>query len=285
MQHFLVSGAGKAPGKGQGRRSGMTQLQLTGLTIYPIKSTAGISVEAWDVDRFGLLHDRRWMVVDLRGHLITQRECRALALVHTTIYPDHLAIRAAGTTSLRVPLVSEGRRVRVRVWDDWCEAIAVGPESARWFTDYLGTPARLVYMPDSTHRPANTTYAPESPTVSFADAFPFLLISEESLTDLNGRLATPVPMNRFRPNLVIEGGVAFIEDSLREFALNGIRFRVVKPCDRCVVTTTDQETAERRVEPLRTLAAYRRVEGKVYFGQNVVHQGTGRLQVGASLLV
>jgi hypothetical protein len=116
--------------------------------------------------------------------------------------------------------------------------------------------------------------------VSFADAYPFLLLSEESLAELNRRLAAPLPMNRFRPNLVIRGSPAFGEDALGAFTIGEIGFRAVKPCDRCAITTTDQETAERGVEPLRTLATFRRQDGKVYFGQNVVHQGTGRLTVG-----
>jgi uncharacterized protein YcbX len=140
-------------------------------------------------------------------------------------------------------------------------------------------------MPDATVRPANPAYAPDGIRVSFADAFPFLLISEESLADLNAKLARPLPMNRFRPNLVIAGGEPYVEDTLERFEIDGIRFRVVKPCDRCVVTTTDQETTERGVEPLRTLATYRKVDGLVMFGQNVVHLGTGRLSVGAPVLV
>ncbi len=278
--------AGKLASQRAGRQiPGVTRLHLTSLTIYPIKSTAGISVPAWDVDRFGLTHDRRWMVVDRQGDLITQRECPTLARVRTRIHPEHLEVLGPGAAPLTLPLVSEGRPVRVRVWDDFCEAIDVGPESARWFTEYLGVPSRLVYMPIFTHRPADQAYAPDGPPVSFADAFPLLMIAEESLADLNARLSQPLPMNRFRPNLVIAGGDPFVEDSLREFEIDGIGFRAVKPCDRCVVTTTDQETTERGVEPLRTLATYRRVAGKVYFGQNVVHQGTGRLQVGASLRV
>jgi hypothetical protein len=140
-------------------------------------------------------------------------------------------------------------------------------------------------MPDPTVRPADPAYAPTGTRVSFADAFPFLLISEESLSDLNSRLTRPLPMNRFRPNLVIAGGEPYVEDTLERFAISGIAFRAVKPCGRCVVTTTDQETTERGVEPLRTLATYRKQGGEVMLGQNLVHLGTGRLTVGAPVLV
>ena len=264
----------------------MPELRLSGLIYYPIKAAAGTSVEAWDVDDFGLRLDRRWMVVDSGGHFITQRDCPRLALVKPEICDGSLVVQAPGTDPLIVPLEPEETKpFTVRVWDDTCESLWLGPEPAAWFSRYLGFSSGLVYMGAHQIRPVDPDYAPQATRVSFADAFPFLLISEESLGDLNGRLGQPLPMNRFRPNLVIEGGGPFVEDSLREFVVNGIRFQVVKPCDRCVVTTTDQETAERGVEPLRTLATYRRTAGKVYSGQNVVHQGTGRLQVGASLRV
>jgi uncharacterized protein YcbX len=143
-------------------------------------------------------------------------------------------------------------------------------------------------MPDDSVRPTDPVYTPPtSPLsrVSFADGFPFLLLSEESLADLNGRLAVPLPMNRFRPNLVIAGGAPFTEDELGHFRIGGIHFEVVKPCDRCAITTTDQTTAERGKEPLRTLATYRRRGSEVFFGQNLVHHGCGRLSVGDPLLV
>ncbi len=226
------------------------------------------------------------MVVEPDGQFITQRTCPRLALVRPEICDDRLTIQAPGMDPLKVPLEpTTGRPLTVTVWDDTCEGLWLGPKPAEWFSTYLGLSCGLVYMPDTTRRPADPDYDPAGTPVSFADAFPFLLVSEESLADLNSRLPEPLPMNRFRPNLVIAGGDAFVEDRLTDFQIGGIHFRVVKPCDRCVVTTTDQVTLQRGVEPLRTLAGYRRVAGKVYFGQNVVHRGTGRLTVGAQLLV
>jgi uncharacterized protein len=240
------------------------------------------------VDPFGLTHDRRWMVVDQRGHLVTQRTHPRLALVRPSLHPDRLMLEAPGATALELPLrPSSAVRVRVTVWDDTCEAAWLGSDPAHWLTEVLGStsPCDLVYMPESTVRPVDPAYAPAGMRVSFADGFPFLLISEESLADINARLARPLPMNRFRPNLVIAGSEPFIEDRLGHFEIGGIRFQAVKPCARCMVTTTDQETAARGVEPLRTLARFRRVDGEVMFGQNVVHFGTGRLTVGAPVLV
>ncbi len=259
-------------------------LRLTGLYFYPIKSAAGLAPDEWAVDDFGLQYDRRWMVVDAGGELISQRTHPRLALVRPAIGDGTLRVETAGMPALELPLApAPAVTMPVTVWDDTCAAVWTGERAARWFSDVLETDCSLAYMPDTTVRPANTAYAPPGHRVSFADAFAFLLISEESLADLNGRMPAPLPMNRFRPNLVIAGGTAFGEDDLAGFRIGGLNFRVVKPCDRCVLTTTDQATAERGVEPLRTLATYRRWDGKVWFGQNVVHQGTGRLAVGEPL--
>lgn len=260
----------------------MPGLALSQLNIYPIKSARGISVEAWEVDSFGLRHDRRWMVVDSGGRLVTQRTHPRMALAHPALARERLRVTAPVLPPLDLPLRPETAiTTTVRVWNDVCKALWLGARAAEWFSRLLAAPVSLVYMPESTVRPANPAYAPAGTRVSFADAYPFLLLSEESLADLNRRLAVPLPMNRFRPNLVVRGGEPFIEDGLREFDIGGIPFRGVKLCERCVLTTTDQDTAERGVEPLRTLATYRKWDGKVWFGRNVVHAGPGRLEVGA----
>jgi uncharacterized protein YcbX len=259
---------------------------LTALHVYPIKSAGGLTSSEWEVDSFGLRYDRRWMVVDSRGEMLSQRTHPRLALVRPSLGERTLRIEAPGMPALELPLrPAAAVTATVIVWDDVCAGVWTGERAARWFSDLLETDCSLVYMDDATVRPADPTYAPDGVRVSFADGFPFLLISEESLADLNARLELPLPMNRFRPNLVIAGGRAFAEDTLTDFRIGDLRFRGVKLCDRCVVTTTDQDTAERGHEPLRTLARYRKWDGKVFFGQNVVHQGTGRLHVGAPLLV
>jgi uncharacterized protein YcbX len=168
----------------------------------------------------------------------------------------------------------------VRVWKDHCSATWTGERPAGWFSQYLGLACNLVHMADETVRPADRSYAPEGTRVSFADAFPFLIISEASLADLNRRLAEPLPMNRFRPNLVIAGSEPYAEDGWDRIDINGLGLRVVKPCARCLITTTDQATGERGKEPLRTLGQYRKKWGKVMFGQNAVHECTGRLRAG-----
>lgn len=264
----------------------MTTLTLTRLSVYPVKSAGGFSVECWPVDDFGLRYDRRWMVVDREGAAVTQREHPRLALVRTAIADGRLRLSAPGRPPLDLPLEPAGAvTTTAMVWGDACASYWMGERAAGWFSGLLGTACSLVYMPAETRRPADPTYAPEGVRVSYADAFPFLLLSEESLTDLNTRLPAPVPMNRFRPNLVIAGGAPYAEDGLERFRLGSLDLAAVKPCARCVLTTTDQETAERGPEPLRTLARYRNVGGKVLFGQNLVHQGTGTLAVGDTLRV
>jgi MOSC domain-containing protein len=257
------------------------QPQLTALNIYPIKSARGIALAESEVDGFGLRYDRRWMVVDDRGQFLSQRSHARLALVVPSIAGDKLRVDAPGMRTLELPLhPSPAVATRVAVWDDVCSATWVGENAADWFSDFLGCPSSLVHMAEDALRPADPAFAPAGSRVSFADGFPFLLVSEESLADLNRRLAYPLPMNRFRPNLVVAGGAPYHEDHWASFEIGGIRLQVVKPCGRCVVTTTDQATGDRGREPLRTLATYRKQGGEVMFGQNVIHQGVGCLRVG-----
>jgi len=224
--------------------------------------------------------------VDESGMFLSQRSHPRLALVVPSIGNGTLQVDAPGMPPLQTPLQPQDSvATTVTVWDDTCPATRVGERAAEWFSQFLGTPCSLVYMADQVVRPANPAFALPGVRVSFADAYPFLLISEESLADLNRRLADPLPMNRFRPNLVVAGGEPYAEDGWGSIEIGGIRLQVVKPCDRCLVTTTDQATGERGKEPLRTLATYRKVGNDVMFGQNVVHQNTGRLRVGDAVRV
>jgi uncharacterized protein len=261
-------------------------MHLSSLHVYPIKSCAGISVPEWEVDAFGLRYDRRWMVVTPRGQFLTQRELPAFAQVRVTIAPPHLRVSAPGRPELVVALdPMGGRPIATQVWDDALAVVAPDHQADGWFSDYLGAEVMLAYMPPNVVRPVDASYAPDGGRASFADGFPFLLVGEASLADLNARLEIPVPMNRFRPNLVVSGSEPFDEDGWRGIRVGGIPMQVVKPCARCVVTTTDQESLARGQEPLRTLATFRRRDNKVMFGQNVVHYGTGTLRVGDAVEV
>lgn len=246
----------------------------------------GIAVDRARVTDRGFFPDRRWMLVGPDHVFMSQRDWPTMALLRVELLPDALRV----VTALRPdPLVipfrpGTGEFADVRIWEDVCRAQFVAPGADSWFTAALGTPCRLVYMPDETARITDTQYVPESGVTSFADAFPFLLIGQASLDELNGRLDTPLPMNRFRPNIVFTGGTPYLEDSLGSFTVRGIRFRVVKPCARCVMTTIDQATAQAGKEPLRTLAGYRSQGHKILFGQNLAHEGVGELAVGDELV-
>lgn len=268
-------------------------LQISQLIIYPIKSLGGIPLDRARVTDRGLQHDRRWMLVDPDNGFITQRTVPTMALIHVAVgagglqvtsvlHPDALFVPFGGGFAVGggLPEFAE-----VRVWDDTCRAQFVSPEADAWFTAALKIPCRLVHMPDATSRITDPVYAPEGGITSFADAFPFLLIGQASLDELNSRLEQALPMDRFRPNIVFTGGTPYQEDELREFSIRGIRFRGVKLCARCPIPTIDQATAERGKEPLRTLARYRFWNNKVYFGQNLIHQGVGEIAVGDPILV
>ena len=254
------------------------------LFVYPVKSCRGIALDRAEVELRGLRHDRRWLIVDGDGAFVTQRTEPRLATIAVTLDEGRqsLVLAAPGTRPLRLELAPrEGRRVRVRVWRDEVEAIHGGDDTARWMSAVLGAPASLVFMPESTVRPVRPDLARAGDQVSFADAFPVLVTTTDSLDDLNARLGPPLPMNRFRPNVVISGCTPWEEDEWRRARIGPVWLRLPKACDRCVVTTTDQLTGERGVEPLRTMAGFRRwTDGKVYFGVNGIPDGPGTITVG-----
>jgi len=257
---------------------------LSSLHVYPIKSCGGFSPEAWDVDDHGLLYDRRWMVVDPGGDFITQRDQPRMALIRVGVSYPHLTVEAPGMPKLTLPLEPVGgRQLRVRVWADQVDAWLPDQRADQWFAEFLGLPCGLAYMPDAVLRPVDPDYAAPWREVSFADAFPFLIVGQASLDELNRRLAEPVPMDRFRPNLVLAGAEPYAEDRWRRIRIGDLTFELVKPCARCVITTTDQATAARGVEPLRTLAGYRTIDGKVMFGQNALHDMAGWVKKGESV--
>lgn len=258
---------------------------LTGINVYPIKSAKGTSLSRGVVTPTGLAHDREWMVVDDTGSFVSQRELPRLCLIQPTLGAADLIISAPGMSDISVPLDGEGAgQRRVRVWADEVEAETTSAEADEWLSDFLGARHHLVRIPPRTVRGVDPTYGQPGDRVGFADAFPFLVISQASLDDLNQRLADKghetLPMNRFRPNLVVAGTEPFAEDTWGRVRIGAIGFRVVKPCARCVITTTDQATGVVGREPLRTLATYRRVGGKVMFGQNACHDQTGELVIG-----
>jgi hypothetical protein len=263
---------------------GQADMRVTGINIYPVKSTRPIALSESEVLPRGLPWDRRWMLVDSDSRFITARQHPALAMVDTRLGTHSLNISVAGRAGLQVPLAEpDTGPIAVTVWKDRCEAVPEGAAADDWFSDYLGLRCRLVRMTDAQVRPVDPHYGRPADQVSFADGFPLLLISRASLDDLNRRLQSPVPMQRFRPNLVVDGDQPYGEDGWRRLRVGEVEFEGVKNCSRCVFTTIDPQRGVRDAagEPLRTLSSYRRrAGGGVFFGQNLIPRGRGTIRVG-----
>ena len=262
-------------------------LKVSQLYIYPVKSLGGIALDKAVVTERGFQFDRRWMLVDHNNLFISQREIHEMALMKLQIMDDGIKVNYPPKNSFFTipfqPLTNEF--ADVTIWDDTCRGQFVSKEADDWFSTLLGSPCRLVYMPDQSERIADQKYAFDDTIVSFADGYPFLLIGQTSLDDLNNRLNEPLPMNRFRPNIVFTGGEPFQEDAMHTFSIGNIIFYGVKLCARCIMTTIDQDTIARGKEPLKTLARYRFKNNKILFGQNLIHTGTGEIKIGDQLEV
>jgi uncharacterized protein YcbX len=258
-------------------------LILQDIYLYPIKSLGGISVPQSLVEERGFRYDRRWMLVDKKGDFVTQRQHPQLALLQVALSETQLEVFSKRDPSQQVAfdldLVSD-QELQVSIWGDQVLARVVSAELSRWFSDFLEMELDLVVMPESSHRKMDPRYAVQGESVSFADGMPYVMIGQASLDELNGRLADPVGMDRFRPNLVFSGGEAYAEDQFKKLQIGEVEVQVVKPCARCVLITVNQQTGEKGKEPLATLATYRTVNKKVYFGQNAVALAPGMVRVG-----
>ena len=252
-------------------------MYLSEINIYPVKSLGGIPVEEAVVEERGLRFDRRLMLVDESGRFISQRENPKMALIKASLDGDGLKVTYNGESLAISYAPDQASPARVKIWSSSVKAVAYDDETNDWFSEVLGTKCRLVLMPEETKRKVNPFYAVRVnvDTVSFADGYPFLLIGQASLDDLNSRLAEPLPMNRFRPNFVVAETEPFAEDTWKRIRIGETEFHIVKPCDRCVITTIDQTTGEKGKEPLKTLAGYRKKGGKLLFGQNLIAEGSG----------
>lgn len=251
----------------------MSELRLSEIWIYPIKSLGGIRVEHSRVLEKGLEYDRRWMLVDENGMFMTQRTSPALALFKLSIENGELRIvHSLQSITHSTPLQPASLETEsdVVIWNDTVRGVEVNKETSTWFSYSLGVKCKLMYFPEKNHRPVDPEYAIQHEQVSLADAYPFLIIGQSTLDHLNTKLEVKLPMNRFRPNFVFTGGTPHMEDSWRNFTIGKNRFVGVKPCARCVFPNINQETAEKGVEPLRTLTTYRKKENKVLFGQNLL---------------
>ncbi len=259
-------------------------ITLSQLAIYPIKSTAQISLTNAYAGPFGLHMDRRWMLVDNEGHMLTQRILPQMCLISSTTQNDQLIVSAPNMPTITLKQENGNKKlVNVTVWTDACEAYDYGDEIAGWFSGFLGISARLVYFPDKEIRQVDPEYAIQGDITAFSDGFPYLLIGQASLDNLNERLDHSIEMKRFRPNLVISGAEAFAEDSWKKIRIGELTFRVVKSCSRCPIPCIDPETAEKSPEVLKELALYRKRDNKVFFGQNLIAEGCGELNTGMTV--
>jgi hypothetical protein len=269
-------------------------MHISEINIYPIKSLKGISLDSAVVEERGLRYDRRWMLTTPDGMFFTQREFPKMSTVSVWVEEDGLVAGADRFGDVFIPLTpATGNKQQVTIWQSVVEGEVYGGALNEWFSDVIGTSCQLVYMPDDSRRSINPRFDRGNEVVSFADGYPLMVLSEASLADLNGQagmLAAPVPMNRFRPNLVVSGSEAFAEDGWTRVRIGDSVFRSTKPCERCVMTTVEQSTGEfDGKEPLRTLASYRMakdvIPGKfedlgvganaVLFGQNLVAENAG----------
>jgi uncharacterized protein len=259
----------------------MAILTVQSLFVYPVKSLQGVKAAEADVARLGLVGDRRYMLVDPEGEFLTQRSIAPMATVGTRLEPDALWCARDGMPDLRVPFAACEETVRSKVWSFEGPAERVSDAADAWFSEALGLSARLVRKPDRTVRRINGVYGEGE--IAYHDGMPILVASQSSLDLLNEKLDAPVPIDRFRANLVVNGGEPHVEDRWNRIVVNGVTLRRTKKCGRCLVVATDQKTGERGEEPLRTLATYRKQGNTVFFGSYYVPENEGRIRVGDSL--
>lgn len=264
----------------------MPKLTLSDIYIYPIKSLGGIRLEKARVYGKGLKYDRRWMLVDHQNVFFTQRVHPQMALFKPEIHDDQISVtfrkddKILSSISFNVNTPVSDNQMQAEVWNDKVDVLEVDPEISQWFSHHLGMTCKLVGFPERKPRPVDMRYQVNHEHVSLADAYPFLIIGQTSLDDLNTRISEPVPMNRFRPNFVFTGGEPYEEDHWRNLSIGKNKFVAVKKSDRCVLTTVDQDTGQKGSEPLRTLSGYRKVDNKVFFGHNLVALNEGIVTVG-----
>jgi uncharacterized protein len=249
----------------------MNQRILSEIWIYPVKSLGGIRLTSAQVMEKGLRYDRRWMLVDENNVFMTQRDIHKMALFKLSFQREGFKIQFKND-SIFLPFQHQviDAPIHTEIWDDKVTTQEVSHEYSEWFSQRLEMKCRLVFFPEGNSRAVDPDYKINEENVSLADGYPLLIIGQSSLDDLNKRMVDPVPMNRFRPNLVFKGGEPYEEDLWKGFTVGKNRFIGVKPCARCILTTVNQDTGEQGREPLLTLSRYRRVDTKIFFGQNVL---------------
>jgi uncharacterized protein YcbX len=261
----------------------MNELIISALYTYPIKSCHGISLTSTKIEARGLLHDRRWMLIDQNNRFISQREEAILSRFLLNIN-DHSLIVTFNEEQKIIPFLSEeeinsNSGELVKIWDDTCPAIAYNEDINNWFSQIIGKPCRLVYMPDSSMRQVDLEYASAGQITAFSDGYPILILGQESMNNLNSLLSTPISINRFRPNIVFTGGFPHVEDTFQKIRINNVQLECVKPSRRCNVPNINQETSIAGDEPTKTLAGYRLFDKRILFGNNTLVHSHGLISV------
>lgn len=264
-------------------------IQVSGLWIYPIKSCRGIAVDSFDLDERGPRNDRRWMLVDDDDDFLTQRSLPRMALIDVALQGDDVQLGAPGMSALTVAAHTDAPDELCTIWRDTIPLRHAQPDADAWFSEFLGMSVRLMRMPDATQRVIDPAYSPTTRLVTLADGYPILLIGEGSLGLLNEKLTargeSAVPIERFRPNIMVSGTAAHEEDEWASIRIGDVACRGVKPCARCTIPTVDIATGQPGKEPSRTLAEYRKHGSNIFFGQNVIHDAAGSIRRGDTLTV
>lgn len=273
-----------------------TELILSEIYIYPIKSLGGISLSESEVTDRGPKYDRRWMLIDKNNCFMTQRDYPHMSQLQTEIIKNELIVYHKNNINEKIiiPLDSDSlqsKKEKALIWSDKVDVKIYENEINEWFSEIINDKCRLVFMPDESLREVDKRYSYSGDITSLSDGYPFLIIGQESLNLLNSKLKDQIPINRFRPNLVFSGGKPHEEDNWKEFCINEITFYPIKPCARCVITTIDQDShnnlfnGSKSKEPLHTLSFYRKFNNKVLFGMNLLHKGRGIIKVGDRLII
>lgn len=252
-------------------------MKVEGLFIYPIKSLKGISLDQAQIGPRGFKHDRRWMLIEANGQFITQRAYPVLSLLAISLSSSHMTVRSLkdDVSPIQIPLNPTDYSIPfdVTVWGSTCSAVEGFKKADQWFSQLLKIDCKLVYMPDDSERSVDPRYGNDGDIVSFADGYPYLIIGQAALDQINQHLEEPVKMDRFRPNIVFSNDDPFVEDSWDEFLIGQHKFRAVKPCARCTMLNVNQQNAQTGKEPLKTLSTFRKKNNKIYVGQNLLWKG------------
>lgn len=268
----------------------MVHRKLTEIWIYPIKSLPGFRVKIATVLEKGLEGDRRMMLVDENNRFLTQRELNQMALFNVSMEHGFVTVSHRIKKELHPITIDATQPVSTpamacTIWDDTVEAHEMNAMYSKWFSHALGFPCKLMLFPEVNKRRVDVKYVAEEINTSLSDGYPYLIIGQESLNDISKRVGEALPIRRFRPNFFFEGGEPFEEDTWNDFHIGSVKFRGVKPCGRCAITTINPDTGEKGVEPLKTLASYRNKNGKVLFGQNVIAITKGIINEGDDITI